>query len=196
MTTLIGDEFAPARGGMSRYCEPFIVCAESAEAATGAVPAMLSRSARPSQTAAFKAGMSMSRLSPSERRQAERSGGQKRRQLRRIPREIGDSIRHRSGVRKMSRISSPATASSRHARLGAAAQRAAETAVTAQTSQSPMEWASEKGRACSAETAQTRASLSSLAQPRNMTYKRLVPGIQGISPHQLEIRVMLPDFRW
>jgi hypothetical protein len=63
-------------------------------------------------TVAFTGRFSMSRVSPSERQDTAPTGGPKHCQVRWLTPETGDSDRHRSEVRKMSRIASLATTSS------------------------------------------------------------------------------------
>ena len=58
---------------------------------------------------AFSGGNSIFRVSPSERQETEPTGGQKHHQVRQLTVEKGDSNRHRSEVRKVSRIASSAT---------------------------------------------------------------------------------------
>ena len=76
---------------------------------------------------AFSGGKSLFRVSPSSRQQSAPSVGRKHWHINRLTREIGDSKRHRCGVRRMSAIASPTTTSRRRAPLSVKASGAAET---------------------------------------------------------------------
>lgn len=105
----VGNDAIPTPGGStvrrsqtSLECTPWVRQQNAGQRADGTT-----LPSRP--TVAFKARMSCSRLSPSKRHQTASTVGRKHRRIRQLTQEIGDSIRHQSGVGKMSRISSPTT---------------------------------------------------------------------------------------
>ena len=106
-------------------------------------------------TVAFAGEISMSRESSSGGNQTATSVGRKCRHIIGLTLEIGDSTRHRSGVRRMSLIPSPATTSSRRGAMGAAASGAAEIALIAPIGKS-LEESTSDGNPC--RVAQNRAN--------------------------------------